>query len=212
MKKEYRCKGCRTEITFRQRSGYCRDCRKRFCNHCEAPLPEGRGQARCYDCDRAQREKWLAQDEKQCAGCSTRLEADARSRWCSDCRKFYRDYQLRALRANPDRRCYRCQAPLKRGQWSNYCLDCQKRRRFELTLPAVRTRAGLPPRQCGDCASFLPKGYVQRYCKSCKRDFNRMYWVTNGERYRKQWREERQNRRQEGAAGRESASGPGGGD
>lgn len=174
------CHCCETPITARQRSGFCAQCRKRHCNHCGKRLPEGRVQARCYECDREQREQRFTQEERPCSGCGQSLYSDWKSNWCSECRKLYRDYQLRALRARDDRRCNRCEAPLRQGQWSLQCLPCQKQRRLELANRDYRRKVGLPTRRCADCNGFIERDNTERYCRRCKKDYNAYYWEAYG--------------------------------
>jgi hypothetical protein len=199
------CKNCGSAI-FRRRSGYCPDCYRLFCNHCGVRLPEGRVQARCYDCDKAQRQKWSARMVKHCSQCGEELPADAVARWCYSCRKVYRDFQLATLRRLPDRRCFKCGGALKQGQWSNYCTECQRRRRWELSVPYHRRKAGRPPRRCADCGGWIEADNRQRYCRPCKRDYNAMWWEARG-RERQRERRAEQKARQAAQEAQERACG-----
>lgn len=131
-----------------------------FCQVCEAPLPPGRVNRRCTECEGEKKQRLWERKGRRCAGCGER-EAKVHSCRCQHC--LHEEYEVqRWALLHLDRPCRECGAPLPRGRRLPRCGVCQRkverRRRLE--------RQQLGAHRCAMCHDPLPLSRAT-YCGGC---------------------------------------------
>lgn len=133
---------------------------KLYCTGCEAPLPPGRVNDHCTNCERERKARLYAKSGRLCAFCGIREVTTHASR-CSHCKA--EDYEIHrwAIR-NLVRPCVQCGVDLAKGRRLNRCPKCHRRKMRERN----KRRQAIGAHRCAMCREPLSLKN-DTYCNGC---------------------------------------------